>query len=96
MLFDFSYDRLANPNILQPYCWLLRFYQENTSKTNHYIVKMLHRIAIDLKMYPMLFQLSLFTVFNKILQDNAVNQYKVQTLRDIRSSKFVDTRFLEE
>ncbi|KAK3745597.1 hypothetical protein QZH41_005839 [Actinostola sp. cb2023] len=76
--FDFQgfLNKLASPTILQPYCWLLQFYQENTSKTNHYIVKMLHRIAVDLKMHPMLFQLSLFIVFNKILHDSAARQFQ--------------------
>lgn len=74
---SFSLFRLANPGIVQPYCWLLLFYEENNPKTNHYIVKMLHRIAVDLKMYPMLFQLSLFVVFNKILNSPAKNQFQV-------------------
>jgi len=71
--------RLVNPSIIQPYCWLLQFYQKNTMKTNHCIVKMLHRIAIDIKMYPMLFQLSLFMVFNKILHCPNSSQYQVSS-----------------
>ncbi|XP_020898617.1 protein timeless homolog [Exaiptasia diaphana] len=76
--FDFKdfLNKLANPGIVQPYCWLLLFYEENNPKTNHYIVKMLHRIAVDLKMYPMLFQLSLFMVFNKILNSPAKKQFQ--------------------
>ncbi|EDO28785.1 predicted protein, partial [Nematostella vectensis] len=68
--------RLACPSILQPYCWLLGFYRENSAKTNHYLVKMLHRVAVDLKMVPMMFQLSLFVTFNRVLHDPAASQYK--------------------
>ncbi|EDO48937.1 predicted protein, partial [Nematostella vectensis] len=71
-----SYSRLACPSILQPYCWLLGFYRENSAKTNHYLVKMLHRVAVDLKIVPMMFQLSLFVTFNRVLHDPAASQYK--------------------
>lgn len=70
--------RLASPSLIQPYCWLLKFYKENKEATNHAIIKMLHRVAVDLKTPSMLFQLSLFRTFQKILSDPAANQYKVR------------------
>lgn len=38
---------------------------------------MLHRVAVDLKMDALLFQLSVFYLFNKILTDPAAAAYKV-------------------
>jgi len=70
--------RLATPSILRPYGWLLKNFKENKETTNHAIVKMLHRVAVDLKTPAMLFQLSLFCTFQTILSDPAANQYKVR------------------
>lgn len=39
---------------------------------------MLHRLAVHLKMDALLFQLSVFSVFNKILSDPAAAAYTVQ------------------
>jgi hypothetical protein len=69
--------RLASPLLLQSYCWLLAWYRENSVHINHYIVKILHRIAVDLKLQAMLFQLSLFTTFRKVFSDPAASKYKV-------------------
>jgi len=60
---------LAVPYIVESYCNMLKTYNRNRAHTNHCIIKMLTRIAIDLDMFPMLFQLSLFVTFKKILQD---------------------------
>lgn len=38
---------------------------------------MLHRLAVDLKMDALLFQLSVFHIFNKILNDPAAAAYQV-------------------
>ena len=75
-------NRLATPVILRPYCWLLKHYRDNKETTNHAIIKMLHRVAVDLKTPAMLFQLSLFCTFQKILSDPAANQYKVSCLKN--------------
>lgn len=39
---------------------------------------MLHRLAVDLKMDALLFQLSVFHIFNKLLSDPAAAAYKVE------------------
>lgn len=70
--------RFANPSIVRPYLLLLRSYSKNTPHTNHCIARMLHRLAVDLKMDALLFQLSVFNLFNKILSDPAAAAYKVQ------------------
>ncbi|XP_061584565.1 protein timeless homolog isoform X2 [Cololabis saira] len=68
--------RFANPNIVRPYLLLLKTFSKNTPHTNHCIVRMLHRLAVDLKMDALLFQLSVFHLFNKILSDPAAAAYK--------------------
>ncbi|KAG8452506.1 hypothetical protein GDO86_004335 [Hymenochirus boettgeri] len=68
--------RFANSSVVKTYSILLKNYQQNSAHTNHCVVKMLHRIAYDLKMDALLFQLSVFCVFNHILSDPAANAYK--------------------
>ncbi|KAF7659770.1 hypothetical protein LDENG_00293260 [Lucifuga dentata] len=68
--------RFANPSVVHPYLLLLKSYSKNTPHTNHCIIRMLHRLAFDLKMDALLFQLSVFSVFNKILSDPAAAAYK--------------------
>ncbi|TMS18846.1 Protein timeless-like protein [Larimichthys crocea] len=68
--------RFANPSIVRPYLLLLKSYSKNTPHTNHCIARMLHRLAVDLKMDALLFQLSVFNLFNKILSDPAAAAYK--------------------
>ncbi|TNM89036.1 hypothetical protein fugu_005290 [Takifugu bimaculatus] len=67
--------RFANPAIVRPYILLLKSYSKNTPHTNHCIARMLHRLAVNLKMDALLFQLSVFSVFNKILSDPAAAAY---------------------
>lgn len=76
-MFVFIFTRFANSNIVRPYLVLLRTYNTNTPHTNHCIARMLHRVAVDLKMDALLYQLSVFHLFNKILTDPAAAAYKV-------------------
>ncbi|KAI4348017.1 hypothetical protein L6164_008780 [Bauhinia variegata] len=57
----------ANHQIIQKLCWLLKFYKSNSLATNHYIICMLQRISDDLGLQPMLYQLSLLTIFYDIM-----------------------------
>lgn len=72
-----SPHRFANPAIVLPYLLLLKSYSKNTPHTNHCIIRMLHRLAFGLKMDALLFQLSVFHLFNKILNDPAAAAYQV-------------------
>lgn len=81
--------RFANPNIVRPYLLLLKTYSQNTPHTNHCIARMLHRLAVDLKMEALLFQLSVFRLFNKLLDDPAAAAYKEL----VTFAKFVLRRF---
>lgn len=58
---------------------LLRSYAQNSAHTNRCVVKLLHRLAHDLRMEGLLFQLSLFCLFNRLLSDPAAGAYKVST-----------------
>ncbi|XP_068451306.1 protein timeless homolog [Clinocottus analis] len=81
--------RFANPSIVRPYLLLLKTYSKNTPHTNHCIARMLHRLAVDLKMEAQIFQLSVFNLFNKILSDPAAAAYKEL----VTFAKFVLKRF---
>ncbi|XP_065054069.1 protein timeless homolog isoform X2 [Rhopilema esculentum] len=82
---------LARPHIVAPYCYLLKSYDQNKEHSNHCIIKMLHRIAVDLEAYPMLFQLSLFMTFKKILSEPKLDCYK-----EIQGfAKFILCKFFE-
>nr|XP_061814353.1 protein timeless homolog [Nerophis lumbriciformis] len=81
--------KFANPSILRPYLFLLKSYSKNTPHTNHCIVRMLHRVAFDLKMDALLYQLSVFHLFNKLLSDPAASAYKEL----VTFAKYVLSRF---
>ncbi|XP_075967143.1 protein timeless homolog [Anarhichas minor] len=89
--FDFLdfIKRFSNPSIVRPYLLLLKSYSKNTPHTNHCIARMLHRLAVDLKMDAQIFQLSVFNLFNKILSDPAAAAYKEL----VTFAKFVLNRF---
>uniref|UniRef100_A0A672G4V8 Timeless circadian clock n=1 Tax=Salarias fasciatus TaxID=181472 RepID=A0A672G4V8_SALFA len=81
--------RFANPGVVRPYLLLLKTYSKNTPHTNHCIVRMLHRLAVDLKMDALLYQLSVFHLFNKILSDPSSAAYKEL----VTFAKYVLNRF---
>ncbi|XP_057614159.1 protein timeless homolog isoform X1 [Chionomys nivalis] len=68
--------RFACSAIVRAYVLLLRSYRQNSAHTNHCVAKMLHRLAHDLGMEALLFQLSLFCLFNRLLSDPAAGAYK--------------------
>uniref|UniRef100_A0A8C5M708 Timeless circadian regulator n=1 Tax=Leptobrachium leishanense TaxID=445787 RepID=A0A8C5M708_9ANUR len=81
--------RFANSNVVKTYIILLKNYQQNSAHTNHCAVKMLHRIAYDLKMEALLFQLSVFCLFNHLLNDPAASAYKEL----VAFSKYILSKF---
>ncbi|TFK02887.1 t-SNARE domain-containing protein 1 [Platysternon megacephalum] len=68
--------RFASASVVKAYVLLLRGYRQNSAHTNHCVAKMLHRIAYDLKMEALLFQLSVFCIFNRLLSDPSAAAYK--------------------
>ncbi|XP_067687307.1 protein timeless homolog [Haliotis asinina] len=67
--FDFTGFILtfSKPDILKAYGILLADFEKNSDHTNHCIIKMLHRVAFDLGYTAMVFQASMFRVFQKVL-----------------------------
>lgn len=59
---------------------LLRGYAQNSARTNHCAVRLLHRLARDLRMEALLFQLSLFTLFHRLLNDPGAAAHQVRAL----------------
>ena len=59
---------------------VLADYRTNSDTINHAVVKMLHRVSVDLKMAPLLYQLSVFTTMQNILHEPTTGRYKVRPL----------------
>ncbi|KAL4348537.1 hypothetical protein GQ457_17G024620 [Hibiscus cannabinus] len=74
---DFNVSTLisafANCSFIQNLCWLLKFYRSNSINTNQYIIGFLRKITEDLELAPMLYQLSLLTTFNDILEEQKLS-----------------------
>ncbi|XP_006741087.1 protein timeless homolog [Leptonychotes weddellii] len=68
--------RFASSAVVRACVLLLRSYRQNSAHTNRCVVKLLHRLAHDLRMEGLLFQLSLFCLFNRLLSDPAAGAYK--------------------
>ncbi|RMB90387.1 hypothetical protein DUI87_33273 [Hirundo rustica rustica] len=63
--------RFACAPVVRALVLLLRGYARNSARTNHCAARLLHRLARDLRMEPLLFQLSLFALFHRLLSDPA-------------------------
>ncbi|KAH1021928.1 hypothetical protein HUJ04_011412, partial [Dendroctonus ponderosae] len=72
---DFA-KRLPHPKIVRACGLALKTFVDNSIHTNHCIVKLLHRIAFDCKMYVMVFQLSIFRSFHEIIKMKELPQHK--------------------
>lgn len=67
----------ATNKIVRAYCLVLADYAKNSDSVNHAVVKMLYRIAVQLKMHPLLYQISVFRTLLAILQEPPTNRYRV-------------------
>ncbi|XP_041011926.1 protein timeless homolog isoform X2 [Juglans microcarpa x Juglans regia] len=88
---DFNLSTLisafANNNIIHRLCWLLKFYKSNSASTNHYIICLLRRITEDLELSPMLYQISILTIFHNILvEQNSCPSKEYENLIDFLKS----------
>lgn len=81
---DFEFEgyvtKFANVDVLKWYVFLLEDFSRNSTDLNQAIVKMLHRIAFDLKLVTRLYQVSLFQVFSK------VNEHLSNLTKELRKS----------
>ncbi|XP_033326523.2 circadian regulator timeout [Megalopta genalis] len=90
--FNFSefLHRFANVKIVKAMLILLRQFDKNTDEVNHYVNKMLHRIAWECKMPGMMFQASMFRVFQRILESKQPAHKELQ-----KFAVFIIRRFIE-
>ncbi|XP_071942430.1 protein timeless homolog [Antedon mediterranea] len=87
-------NRFAHYKIIQAYVHLLKFFRKNSTHTNHCILKLLHRVAFDLHMEPLLFQLSLFRVFQKLLNDSMAKLPEYKEM--VTFAKYIMRKFFEK
>ncbi|XP_029159250.1 protein timeless homolog [Nylanderia fulva] len=87
---DEFFQRFANVKIVKALALLLQKFEDNTIEVNHYAVKMLHRIAWNCKMPAMIFQASIFRVFQRILESKDPIYKEVQ-----KFAVFIIRRFIE-
>lgn len=66
MLISLVTSRFAVAKVIQAYSVLLAKFESNTREINHYVAKMFHRVGYDIKMYGLMFQASIFRVFQKV------------------------------
>ncbi|CAL2037777.1 unnamed protein product [Caenorhabditis brenneri] len=78
--FDMYVSKFANVDVLKWYVFLLNDFSKNPVELNQALVKMLHRIAFDLKLPTKLYQISLFQVFQK------VNEHFTHLSKELRKS----------
>ncbi|PIC39531.1 hypothetical protein B9Z55_011187 [Caenorhabditis nigoni] len=64
--FDLYVSKFANVDVLKWYVFLLNDFSKNSVELNQALVKMLHRIAFDIKLPVKLYQVSLFQIFQKV------------------------------
>ncbi|XP_031834411.1 circadian regulator timeout [Nomia melanderi] len=83
-------QRFANIKIVKALRILLQQFDKNTDEVNHYVNKMLHRIAWDCKMPGMMFQASMFRVFQRILDSKYPGHKELQ-----KFAIFIIRRFIE-
>ncbi|XP_014475495.1 PREDICTED: protein timeless homolog [Dinoponera quadriceps] len=91
---DFKLDefvqRFANVKVVKALTLLLQQFEVNTIEVNHYVTKMLYRIAWICKMPAMIFQASIFRVFQRILESKNPVHKELQ-----KFAVFIIRRFVE-
>ncbi|XP_003739198.1 protein timeless homolog [Galendromus occidentalis] len=94
---DFNVDdflkRFVNPKVVKAYSLLLSHFRENSQEVNKVCLKMLHRIAFEMKMSAMLFQAEIFVTFDKIFEDYAIMPERSDLKELARFAKFIISQF---
>ena len=94
--FDFKafVFRFAVKNTVVPFGLLFNNFAKNSKETNHYIIKMFHRIAVDCGMPALLFQASIFRGFQKVWKELKSNPSD-SSLRELaKFAKFIVSKFM--
>jgi timeless len=89
--FDKFVKMYCSKRIIQCYTIMLKSYKTNTPELNRCVLKLLHRVAVDCCMHGMLFQASVFLVFQKILNDPANTQFAELA----QFSKYIVKKFVQ-
>lgn len=86
---DFHFDnyvaKFARVDVLKWYIFLLADFESNTFEVNKAVLKLLHRVAFDLKMASRLYQLSLFVIFKRLSQ-----RFKHQSISEIKKTQYFE------
>ena len=86
--------RFAVKNVVMPYGVLFNNYLKNSRETNHQIIKMFHRIAVECDLPALLFQASIFRVFQQIWKDLKTSPND-KTLRELgKFARFIVAKFM--
>ncbi|CAF4815805.1 unnamed protein product [Pieris macdunnoughi] len=90
--FDFQdfMQRFCHPRVVSACVSLLDRFEKNTPYTNHCIAKMLHRIAWDCRRPAMMFQASLFLIFQRVLTNNIQHFKELEKFAIYVIRKFTD------
>lgn len=87
--------KFCKMNVVKALATALKTFDTNSPVTNHCVLKMLHRIAWDCKMYSLLFQASIFKTFQRILQEDTVNKETSAVFRELKEfAKFIINKFV--
>ena len=62
------FRKYCNPKVIAAYVHVLKEFSQNSPETNHCIVRFLHRVSFECGLHGMMFQASVFRVFQKILK----------------------------
>lgn len=85
--------KFGKPEILKAYVLLLADYEKNSVHTNHCVIKMLHRLSVELGFVGMMFQASLFRVFQKIVLSPLAKTERYQEIT--KFATYVIRQFVE-
>ncbi|XP_033732500.1 protein timeless homolog isoform X2 [Pecten maximus] len=86
-------NKFSSGNILKCYVLLLADFDKNTTHTNHCVIKMLHRVSVDLGHTGLVFQASLFRLFQRILLSPLAKLDRYKEL--VKFSTFTVRNFVE-
>ncbi|XP_058798651.1 protein timeless homolog isoform X2 [Phymastichus coffea] len=63
-------QRFANVRVVSNLNILLKQFEKNAPEVNYYVLKILHRISFECKMTAMMYQASIFRVFQRLFRSN--------------------------
>jgi len=86
--------RFAVKNVVMPFGVLFSHYAKNSKETNHHIIKMFHRIAVDCSLPAILFQATIFRSFQQVWKDLKSNPSDPSLRELAKFAKFILAKFM--